>query len=99
MVKEWPKIVNVQPSGRWSALHQAAESGNAEAVKFLLAHGANLEVLTSDGKTPKDVADSKVVALLEGPPTKKARVAAESEDEDEDEEKDEDEEDDEADLS
>merc|ERR1712039_1116671 len=50
-----------QPCGRtgisrWSALHQAAYSGNAKAVFFLIDAGANSLATTGDGKTPIDVA-------------------------------------------
>merc|ERR1719387_2829153 len=36
-----PGLVNVQPGGRWSALHQFARAGDAEAVKVLLELGAD----------------------------------------------------------
>jgi len=70
-VKENPAIVNVQPAGRWSALHQAAEHGDQEVVNFLLTHGANLEAKTRDGKTPEDVAKGNVKHLLKPPPPKR----------------------------
>jgi len=43
-----PLLVNVQPCGRdgtlrWSALHQAAFSGSADAVRFLLEHKAAID--------------------------------------------------------
>jgi len=61
-----PMLVNVQPCGRegikrWSALHQAAFSGNDGAVRFLLDHKADLEATTSDGRTPLDVAKNESV--------------------------------------
>ena len=31
-----PGLINVQPLGRWSVLHHAAEAGNIEIVSFLL---------------------------------------------------------------
>ena len=31
-----PGYVNAQPSGLWSALHQFAQAGNVEAVKYLV---------------------------------------------------------------
>ena len=51
--------VNVQPSGRWTALHQACHQGDEATVKFLLEHGADIKVTTRDGETPKQVAVSK----------------------------------------
>lgn len=64
LVGDNPGYVNCQPSGRWSALHQAAEAGNVETVQFLLDHGADASVLTSDGQTPLDVAHKDVQSLL-----------------------------------
>ena len=40
--------VNVQPGGQWSALHQAAQTGDASAVKSLLEHST---VSNLEGKT------------------------------------------------
>merc|ERR1712187_301642 len=59
-------LVNAQPCGRtgisrWSALHQAAYSGNAKAVFFLIDAGANSLATTGDGKTPIDVAKTGAV--------------------------------------
>jgi len=64
--------VNVQPGGRWSALHQAAEQGDAETVRFLIAKGANLWARTKDGQTPRDVAKPGAKTLLTAPPKRKA---------------------------
>merc|ERR1712228_707817 len=49
MLEESPGLVNVQPAGRWSALHQAAEAGKPTAVKMLLSKGADLNLKTKDG--------------------------------------------------
>ena len=51
-----PELVNVQPSGRWSALHQAAQAGSVGAVRDLLHFGANPLALTKDGQIPRAVA-------------------------------------------
>jgi len=59
-----PGLVNCQPAGRWSALHQAAYAGRAQAVQFLLAHGASTTLRARDGLTPLDVAKDGVVELL-----------------------------------
>lgn len=64
LIEKNPGYVNVQPAGRWSALHQAAEAGNEKVVKFLLANGADVSVRTKDGQTPKDVAKGKTKDLL-----------------------------------
>ena len=36
MLDETPELVNVQPAGRWSALHQFAEQGEADAVRSVV---------------------------------------------------------------
>eukprot|EP00930_Biecheleria_cincta_P073968 TRINITY_DN61214_c0_g1_i1.p1 TRINITY_DN61214_c0_g1~~TRINITY_DN61214_c0_g1_i1.p1 ORF type:complete len:585 (-),score=153.33 TRINITY_DN61214_c0_g1_i1:60-1784(-) len=60
-----PSIVGVTPAQRWSALHQAAASGDADMVKFLLDKGASIDVKNKDGETPLDVAaDDKTKAIL-----------------------------------
>lgn len=67
-----PALVGVQPCGRqggrrWSALHQAAFSGNADAVRFLLSHHAPTDAKTDDDKTPWDVAkNDQVRRMLSG---------------------------------
>merc|ERR1712008_517953 len=55
-LNEEPDLVNVQPTGRWSALHQAAFTGDASAVSLLLKRSADCLVQASDGQTPLDVA-------------------------------------------
>jgi len=55
-VNKTPAIVNVQPCGRWSALHQAAFGGNVDAVQFLLEHGASANAKNNKGQTPYDEA-------------------------------------------
>ena len=37
-------LINVQPDGRWSALHQAAAAGDESMIKWLIARGARLEL-------------------------------------------------------
>lgn len=73
--------VNCQPAGRWSALHQAAEAGNAETIQFLLDHGADIAVQTRDGKTPLDVAHKDVRGLLSAArPHKRQKVSSQGAD-------------------
>ena len=48
-------LVNVQPKGRWSALHQFAQKGNKAAVKYLLEKGAGTCVVNKYDATPEDV--------------------------------------------
>jgi len=59
-----PGLVNCQPAGRWTALHQAAEKGNRRAVQFLLEHGASVSLRTRDGFMPVDVAKPAVFDIL-----------------------------------
>ena len=53
----------------WTPLHWAAQGGNVEAVRLLLAYGAAREVRDEDGNTALDIAAAagrdQVVALLE----------------------------------
>ena len=49
MLKKEPMLVNVQPAGRWAALHQAAAFGSIEMCKLLVeTYGASLDVLTKN---------------------------------------------------
>jgi len=61
-----PDLVNVQPAGRWTALHQAAFEGNKEIAEFLLDKGASVNATTRDGKSPSTVAKGAAKAFLEG---------------------------------
>ncbi|CAK0789753.1 unnamed protein product, partial [Prorocentrum cordatum] len=56
MVNEKPLIVSAHPAQRWSALHQAAASGDEGVVRFLLDKGASVDVTNKEGQTPADVA-------------------------------------------
>ena len=56
--------MNVQPAGRWSALHHAAHAGNADAVRDLLRFGADPRAETKDGETPRALATAPVVQRL-----------------------------------
>ena len=57
-------LVNVTPSGRWSALHQAALSGSTEAASMLIQRGADPLKLVPDGRKPSDVADSDAMRKM-----------------------------------
>eukprot|EP00927_Polykrikos_kofoidii_P030324 TRINITY_DN26106_c0_g1_i1.p1 TRINITY_DN26106_c0_g1~~TRINITY_DN26106_c0_g1_i1.p1 ORF type:complete len:872 (+),score=139.26 TRINITY_DN26106_c0_g1_i1:102-2717(+) len=63
-VRVKPAFVNVQPCLRWSALHQAVVANDAETVRFLLIHGADLSLRTREGQTPFDVAGFEMSAIL-----------------------------------
>lgn len=79
LLKDTPDLINVQPAGRWSALHQAAYEGNAEIAGFLLEKGASLEAKTRGGKTPADVAKGDTVKALLKPAEAAAAASAEAE--------------------
>jgi len=64
MLDAQPDLISVQPGGRWSALHQAASSGSAEAVSFLLARKAQITAAASDGRRPLDVSTNENVKRL-----------------------------------
>jgi len=71
MLEETPTLINVQPGGRWSALHQAAAGGKPTAVKMLLSKGGSVTLLTKDKKTPQEVAHASCTALVAPPPPRK----------------------------
>ena len=52
-------LVNVHPSGRWTALHQAALVGDCDTVRFLCERGADPSLRNRDGDTPRHVALSR----------------------------------------
>jgi len=54
-----PDLINVQPGGRWSALHQAAHEGNRRMVRFLIERGADVAAASNSGETPRDVATGR----------------------------------------
>lgn len=48
-----------KPVSLWSFLHQAAYFGNEQACRALISRGASTEALTSDSRTPADVAEQR----------------------------------------
>ena len=51
-------LVNVRPSGRWTALHQTALAGDLDTARFLLARGADPSLLNRNGQTARQVAQT-----------------------------------------
>lgn len=77
MLKEQPDLINVQPCGRWSALHQAAYEGNATIAEELVKLGASTIATNRQGKTPAQVAKGEAKKALEAlAPPAPARGAA-----------------------
>lgn len=65
MLDDNPSLVDVQPAARWSALHQAAYADELQIVQSLLRFGASLDVCTSDGRSPIDLAGEQCKELLQ----------------------------------
>lgn len=66
MLAESPELVNVQPSGRWSALHQAASRNATDIVQHLLDCNADVRLRNRDGRTAADLAtDAALKDLLQ----------------------------------
>jgi hypothetical protein len=59
-----PSVSNVQPLGRWSALHWAAAAGDGYMVSFLMSNAANINAKASCGRTPIDVATNDTTKKL-----------------------------------
>ncbi|GAX11400.1 hypothetical protein FisN_22Lh073 [Fistulifera solaris] len=59
MVEMKPEFIDAQDSNGWSALHLAARSGHEDIVLYLLDHGCNAVVETSNGRTALDIAYGK----------------------------------------
>ncbi|GAX22283.1 hypothetical protein FisN_22Hh073 [Fistulifera solaris] len=71
MLEMKPEFIDAQDSNGWSALHLAARSGHEEVVLYLLEHGCNAALETSNGRSALDIvygkhgADHPVAKLLE----------------------------------
>jgi uncharacterized protein len=48
-----------KPGSSWTFLHQAAYFGNEQACRILISRGASVVALTSDARSPADVAEQK----------------------------------------
>jgi len=54
-----------EPTDKYGTpLHLAADRGNEGAVRILLAHGADVNALNKDGKSPLDVAKGSVDQII-----------------------------------
>jgi hypothetical protein len=64
-VLKWdPDLVNAQPCGRWSALHQAACAGEKTVVEWLLYARANPGCKNAEGMQPSDLTTDPEIANL-----------------------------------
>lgn len=50
-----PTLVNAQPAGRWTALHQAVRAGERSVVEWLLSARADTTLKNNEGATPADL--------------------------------------------
>eukprot|EP00929_Paragymnodinium_shiwhaense_P112342 TRINITY_DN80599_c0_g1_i1.p1 TRINITY_DN80599_c0_g1~~TRINITY_DN80599_c0_g1_i1.p1 ORF type:complete len:475 (-),score=71.45 TRINITY_DN80599_c0_g1_i1:321-1745(-) len=64
LVRSKPALVNSAPSGRWSALHQAAHQGKEDIVAFLLSSGASINIKNRSRQTPLQVARPNTRQML-----------------------------------
>ena len=59
MLIEYKANVNAQDERGFSALMEAVRNNNPEAVKFLLDHNANPDLVNCDGQTALSIAESR----------------------------------------
>jgi ankyrin repeat protein len=59
-----------------TALHTAAKRGYVEVVRYLAAHGANLDATDRLGNTPLDYALGRSPAMFGAPPESPAAATA-----------------------
>ena len=90
LIEQCPAYVNSHAAGRWTALHQAAHKGDAEMVRYLLEHGADLELTTRDNKRARQLAvegqarrgvgssHDEVISVIAAAEAKLAVIAAEA---------------------
>uniref|UniRef100_A0A7S1SA98 Uncharacterized protein n=1 Tax=Alexandrium catenella TaxID=2925 RepID=A0A7S1SA98_ALECA len=64
-----PDLINAQPAGRWTALHQAAFEGNKDMAEFLVRKGSSLTAVTRARKTALEVAKGSAREWLQEAPT------------------------------
>ena len=76
LIMENPAYTNSQPSGRWTAIHQAGLAGDVDMVKWLIKRGADLKCTNTAGQTPQDVAKPECKALLTPPAGGKQKAPA-----------------------
>jgi len=62
--------VNARQNGNWTALHSAAQHGDAAVITELLRYGADRTALNAEGKTPGNIAREaghhELAGVLEG---------------------------------
>ena len=75
LVSDNIEYVNAQPSGRWTAIHQAALHGDRDTIEFLIDKGADLKCKTRDGQMPHDVAKDAACKAMLQPPSGKSKAA------------------------
>ena len=75
LVNDNVAYVNVQPAGRWTAIHHAALHGDHDTIKFLIDKGADLTCKNSDGQMPHELAKDAACRAMLQPPSRESKVA------------------------
>lgn len=61
MLEEDISLINCNIANRWTVLHQAAESGNIDMIRWLVNKGANKHNVNRDGNKPYEVALNAII--------------------------------------
>ncbi|KAJ3295537.1 Peroxisomal NADH pyrophosphatase nudt12 [Blyttiomyces sp. JEL0837] len=56
LLSQNPKLINQTNDHSWTPLHMASRYGFEDGIKILIKKGANVKLLTNDGKSPVDLA-------------------------------------------
>ena len=56
--------MNAKQHGGFTALHAAAQHGDAEMARLFISHGADPSLANDEGKTPEDLARSQGNSLI-----------------------------------
>ena len=59
MIEVKPDFIDAQDSNGWAAVHLATRAGHEEIVRYLLNHGSNTALETSNGRRALDIAYGK----------------------------------------
>ena len=76
LIEECAADVNLRDAGAYTALHHAASRGDNELVRYLLAVGADVTVVSRKGQTTADMANGPVQRVPPYPETIELLVEA-----------------------